>query len=56
MLVVVGVDVDCLAELAHALAERARHFGEALGTEHQQRDGAEEQQVDGTVDSHNKSG
>ncbi len=51
-----GADVDRLAELAHALAERARQLGQALGAEHHEGDGAEEQQVDGALDSHFRSG
>lgn len=52
MLVLVGLGVQRLAELAHALAQRACQLGQALGAEHHQGDGAEEQQMDGTLDSH----
>src|SRR5439155_12070160 len=40
------------AELAHRLAERARERGQALGAEHDQRHGGDEDQVDGVLDAH----
>jgi hypothetical protein len=52
LVVVVSLEVDRLTELAHALAERARDLGQALGAQHHQSDGAEEQEMDWTLDSH----
>lgn len=52
MLVVVRLQIDRLAKLAHALAERPSQFRQALGAEHHQGDHTEEQQVDRTLDSH----
>ena len=43
---------DGLAKLAHALAERAGELGQALGTEHDERDDGDEQQMDGVLDAH----
>jgi len=40
-----------IAELAHALPERAGQVRQALGTEHDQRDKREEQQMYGALDA-----
>ena len=44
-----------LAELTHALAERAGQIGQALGAEHDQRHRGDEDQVYWIVDSHRES-
>ncbi len=47
-----GADVDRLAELADSVAERFGQLGQALGAEHDERDDADEQDVNGIVDAH----
>jgi hypothetical protein len=43
---------DGVAELADAVAERFGDFGEAFGAEHDERNGGDEQQVYGILDTH----
>jgi len=40
------------AELADSLSKRPRQTGQALGAQHDQRDQGDEQQMDGTLDTH----
>ncbi len=46
----IAVAADRSPEVANALAERLGHLGEAFGTQHQQRDDEDEQQVGGLKD------
>jgi hypothetical protein len=41
-----------VAELANPVTERAREFGQPFGAEDDERDGADEQQVNGILDAH----
>jgi hypothetical protein len=47
-----GLLVHGLAKLAHAFAEGARDFRQALGAQHEQRDSADEQQMNWALDTH----
>lgn len=47
-----GADVERLAELADALPERACEPGQALGTEHDERDDGDEEKVYRALDPH----
>jgi hypothetical protein len=51
-----GAHVERAAKLTDALPERTRKAGQALGTEHDQRDDRDEEKVNGALDAHAMEG